>query len=168
MINRIFLCTLVTVLFALLQSVLFSEIMPAGVVPDFVLVILLVASWRYGSMLGIIIGFISGLCLDITGLAPLGFHAFLFTLIGYIFGLLHGTLSADPLPSKLLATLIATILKYGGASILAFIFGINSNLTHYFRWITLFEIVFNLIITLPLFYLFFLVSRKLEGRKGGF
>lgn len=168
MIGRILITGTAGIIFGILQSVFLSNIMPLGIVPDIALIILIAASWRYGSLVGEISGFIIGLSFDALGLAPLGFHAFLYTLIGYLFGRMHNSISPGPIFLPVLAAGIATLIKYGGAFLVSIIFGLNSGAIRYFSLKTVWELGGNLLLA-PLVFLFVTyMAIMFDGKKGGF
>ena len=62
--------------------------------PDFVLIILVYLSARYGRMTGILAGFSMGLLQDATGaVSVLGINALSKSVVGYVAGTLNGNLS---------------------------------------------------------------------------
>ena len=156
------------VLFAILQSTLISKIIPISAIPDLSLLILIASAWRYGSMTGEIAGFFIGICLDAMGLAPLGFHAFTYTLIGYLFGRLQDNISPGPFFLPILAAVVATILKYGGSLLLALVFGLNSGAVRYISFATVWEILFNAVLAPLIFFTVLFIARITEGRRSGF
>ncbi len=166
MIGRIFISTAAGILFGVLQSVFFSKIMPSGIVPDIALIILIATAWRYGSLAGEITGFLIGISFDAMGLAPLGFHAFLYTLIGYLFGRMQDSVSPGPLILPVIGT--AAILKYSGSFFLSMIFGLNSGALRYFSLMTVWELAENIILAPLVFLLVSVTARVLEGKRGGF
>ena len=62
--------------------------------PDFILIILVFVSSRYGRMAGILLGFAAGLSQDVTGsLSLLGANALPKSIVGYTVGTLNGNLT---------------------------------------------------------------------------
>ena len=62
--------------------------------PDFILIILVFISSRYGRMAGILLGFAAGLSQDVTGsLSLLGANAMPKSIVGYTVGTLNGNLT---------------------------------------------------------------------------
>jgi len=81
---------------ALLQSTVFSRLaLYIRVVPDLALVILVFSAYVNGTMTGQLTGFFSGFLMDFLSAAPLGFHAFVRTLIGSLAGFIKGTFYLD-------------------------------------------------------------------------
>ena len=73
-------------------------------------------------MKGQISGFAAGIIEDIISLAPIGFHAFIKTVSGFLFGLTRGKIFLDPVFMPLLLTAGATLLKYLLAALLGVLF----------------------------------------------
>ncbi|OQX28615.1 MAG: rod shape-determining protein MreD [Spirochaeta sp. LUC14_002_19_P3] len=158
----------ITSTLGVLQSVLLVDIMPMGIVPDLALVLLLAASCRYGRMTGVIAGFFVGLTFDIMGLAPLGFHAFIYTIIGYLSGLLDSSITSGLLFLPVLITLAASALKYGGAYLLKMIIGLNPGAITPFLKGAAIEAGVNALLAPLIFWLLHIITRAAEERRGGF
>ena len=80
----------------LLQSTVFSRLaLTIRVVPDLALIILVFVAYTNGTMTGQLTGFFSGFMMDFLSAAPLGFHAFVRTLIGALTGFIKGTFFID-------------------------------------------------------------------------
>ena len=114
--------TVLIAVFVVLQSTIFKDVRLFGVKPDFALIIFLFTSARQGSLRGQLTGFITGLVQDFLSLAPLGFNAFVRTIIGYLYGLLRGSFFIDPIFFPILIVVIGTLLKYFLSYILMLIF----------------------------------------------
>jgi rod shape-determining protein MreD len=94
---------------ALLQSTIFSRLAIYRTVPDLVLGIIVYSAYVNGAMTGQLAGFFAGLLVDFLSAAPLGLHAFIFTLAGALVGAMKGTFFLDPffLPMALCAGVTA-------------------------------------------------------------
>jgi rod shape-determining protein MreD len=80
---------------AILQSTLLSHLEIYHAVPDLALGILVFSAYNNGMMAGQLTGFFSGFLLDFISAAPLGFNAFIRTLVGSLSGLIKGTFFLD-------------------------------------------------------------------------
>ncbi len=156
---------IVTTNLGIFQSVLLLGIMPMGIVPDLALVLLLATSCHYGSMTGVIVGFCVGLSHDLLGIAPLGFHAALYTLIGYLGGLLRSKVSSGHFITPMLVAFFATVLKYGGAYLLNL--ALNYKIEYFFLWKGIIETGLNTFLSSIVFYCFLLIARTIDKRRGG-
>jgi len=150
---------------ALIQSTLLTRIAIFHTIPDLTLIILIYISYCNGTMTGQILGFTSGLTLDFISFAPLGFNAFIRTIIGAITGLLKGTFFLDIFILPIVLVAIGTVLK----AILGFILHIlfagavpTYDLRTPMLWI---EIAFNSILAPFLFALLNLFKSVLTPRK---
>jgi rod shape-determining protein MreD len=56
-------------------------------------------------------GFTTGVIEDVLSLSPLGFHAFIRTVVGFLYGLTVGSIFVDPILMPVLLTIIATLFK---------------------------------------------------------
>ena len=110
----------------LLQATLLERVAIKGVKPDIVLIILVFVSLRKGPMAGQLSGFISGIIEDLLSLAPLGFHAFSRTLIGFLYGLFEGNIYLDPVFMPLIVVAMATIIKAILSSLVVLVFSIST------------------------------------------
>lgn len=156
------------ILLGVLQSTLLAEILPGGAVPDLALILLTASAWLYGPLVGEISGFLIGLGFDSMSLSPLGFHAFLFTLVGYLAGRLQGNITPGVWLFPVLGVLAATALKYSGSLLLTLIFGIISGTARHFSLSTAIETAENIILTPVIFRLFTFADRFINRRRGGF
>lgn len=96
---------------ALIQSTVFARLEILNAVPDLALGVVVYTAYVNGMMTGQTLGFASGLLLDFISAAPLGYNAFIRTLVGALAGLLKGTFFLDVavLPMTLCAA--ATLVK---------------------------------------------------------
>lgn len=94
-----------------LQSTLLHWIAVRGVIPDLGLIVLVFVAIRRGSMTAQLSGFVSGVVEDVLSLSPLGFHAFIRTVVGFLYGLTEGGIFVDPILMPVILIIIATIFK---------------------------------------------------------
>ncbi len=94
-----------------LQSTLLHWVAIRGVTPDLGLIILVFVAIRRGSMTAQLSGFATGVVEDFMSLSPLGFHAFVRTVVGFIYGLTVGSIFVDPILMPVILTIAATLFK---------------------------------------------------------
>jgi len=112
----------ILVLIAVLQSSLLNGISVYNIQADFTLIVLVFFSHQLGSFQGKIVGFTAGLVLDFLSMAPLGFHCFIFTLIGHIYGLSRGKVFIDTVSLPAILIVSATLMKMITSFLLVVIF----------------------------------------------
>lgn len=122
MIRSIGVSTALIVLLSLVQSTWLGSIAILGVVPDLGLLVLIWVSYKNGLVEGPASGFIAGLLEDAISAAPLGFNAFLKTVIAWAVGLLHGSFYIDRIFLPILLGAGATILKALASLLLGLLF----------------------------------------------
>jgi len=142
----IFLITLV----AVIQTNLLLPLKILGGRPDYTLLLIVFFSHQLGSFKGKFIGFYSGLLMDVLGLAPLGFHSFLYTVVGHFFGKTKGKVYIDILTLPLLLALLASVMKIIVSFVLTVIFD-QSRWTAVFSVSTLLEVGLNILMSPVLF-----------------
>jgi rod shape-determining protein MreD len=116
MMNRVLPTAAAILAAALLQAGLAPYIAIGGVVPNFMLVVVVTLALVEGPAAGASAGFASGLIFDLLGSGPVGPMALILTVTGYMAGLLHENMFAEGwlLPLTVLAVAsIASTLAYG-------------------------------------------------------
>jgi rod shape-determining protein MreD len=107
-----------------LQSTVLRWVAIRGVIPDLALIILVFVAIRRGSMTAQLSGFATGIIEDFLSLSPLGFHAFVRTIVGFLYGLTVGSIFVDPILMPVVLTVVATLLKGFLSSVLVALLGI--------------------------------------------
>ena len=108
--------------FALVQSVILSNITVLPAIPDLVLILVVYISLMNGSTAGCTAGFISGLIMDFASAAPLGLNAMTKTIAGFAAGKFHTSFNMQRFFIPIIAGLAATLLKVIVALILSLFF----------------------------------------------
>lgn len=146
----------------ILQCSVFSHISLGGIVPNILLIITATFGFMRGQNEGMFVGFLCGLIVDIFFGSPFGFVTFLYTVIGYFNGFFKNIFYPEDikLPMVLItgSELIFCILYY----VFEFLLRGRLNIGYYFIHVMLPEIVYTVIITLPLYGLIIFVNEKLE------
>ena len=95
----------------LLQTTLLRRVTVRGASPDLALIFLVFFANNLGSMKAQTAGFLGGVVEDVLSLSPLGFHALIKTIIGFLFGKTKGKIFVDPIIIPIVLVLVATLLK---------------------------------------------------------
>lgn len=117
-----FLYGFILVVFAVLQNTLLTPLQISQVRPEFTLLLLVFFAHQRGSMEGMIFGFITGIVIDLLGIAPLGFHSLIYTVIGHIFGLSRGKIYVDAITMPVIFAVAATLLSILTALVITLLF----------------------------------------------
>ena len=107
---------------ALLQNSVLTSLHIAEIRPDFTLLLLIFFAHQLGTMEGKVIGFLAGIMMDMLGMAPLGFHSLIYTVIGHLFGLTRGKMYVDSLTMPVIFAIAATLIVTLTSFIIAIVF----------------------------------------------
>ena len=100
---------LVLSLVLILQLELFARIRCFGVMPALMRGIAITAGWNGGSSRGAVVGFISGMSIDLYLATPLGLSALTYSIIGYLIGIVAEIVAEDVEKIVRLVISIATV-----------------------------------------------------------
>ena len=96
-----------------LQLSLFNELTIAGVTPDIMLLLAIAAGLTGGSDRGAVVGFFSGLAIDLVLTSPFGLSAFAYAVTGYAAGFVENSIVRPPPWMSAFAGFAGTILGIG-------------------------------------------------------
>lgn len=147
----------------LLQSTIFHYIELAGVVPNLLLIVTMSFGLMRGRREGMLVGFFSGLLIDIFFGSVLGPYALIYMTMGYVNGFFHRIYYVeDVLLPMLMITLndfIFNVIIY----LIYFLLRNRLNFGEYLLTVILPEMIYTIIVTL--FFYKFLVRINLRLKK---
>lgn len=157
--------TLLVLACVFVQSTWLGSVELWGVRPDLALLVLVWVSYKNGPVEGPFTGFISGLVEDCLSSSPLGFHAFMKTLVAWLSSLLHSAFAIDRIVLPLLLGAAATLGKAGATTILAALFRGGLRAYDFLSPALWVEVGYNALLSPPLFLLLRALSRFLVTSK---
>ncbi|HRY81709.1 MAG TPA: rod shape-determining protein MreD [Spirochaetia bacterium] len=107
---------------SLLQSTWLHAVAVYAVIPDLALLVIVYVAFQNVRTEGIAAGFLSGLLQDFISSAPLGFNAFVRTVVSFGFNLISGSFYIDRILMPMLFGGAATLLKALATALLAIAF----------------------------------------------
>lgn len=152
----------------LLQCTVFRMLAFGGIVPNLLIVLTASFGFMRGEKTGLVIGFFSGLLVDIFFGTVIGFYALLYMYIGYMNGKFSTIFYPEDI--KLPITLILCSDFFYGFVCYVILFLLRSkfDFQYYLVHIILPEIVYTVVVTLFLYPVILWVNRRLErGEKRG-
>jgi len=152
----------------LLQTTLLSYAVFWGIKANILLIVFVVLATQNGSFPSQIVGFVLGLVMDMVTTAPLGFHAFLYSLAGYLFGLGSGKVYFDPLVMPALLGFLATVFDVVTRYLLNTIFLLGDPLTAFFNIGLLVQLLLNMILAPLAFWFSAWVKERFQDPRRGF
>ncbi len=98
--------------------------------PDFLLLLVIFWSWRWGGKEGMIVGFVTGLVIDLLFSPLLGLYSFSFSFMGFLIGEVRERVYQENILFFLLIVAGVSLLSRVIISTWLEVFGISSFLTH--------------------------------------
>ena len=160
--KKILIIALVIYVCFILQTSIFSRYRLAGVTPNILICVVATYGFMKGRRQGILIGFFTGLLLDIFSGTLFGFYALVYMYIGLLNGLFKKQFFGDDL--RLPMILIGTSdLVYGLFSYLA-LYAVKSqyDFSFYLMNIILPEVVYTLLVSIFVYYIILHINNWLE------
>ena len=136
---------------AIVQVTLLSDIDVYHGAPDLVLVSLVALALLRGTIFGAAAGFGAGLVVDTATLQTLGVTSLLLTIAGYWIGRYGETTGRDRTHAPFVSVAVVTILYSIGALVLHYMLGDPASAHRVLIDALPFELLFNLLLTLPVY-----------------
>ncbi len=160
-IRRVIIYIFFTITFFVLQGTLFKEISFGTISPNLLLILAVSFGLMRGKRTGLLIGFFSGLMMDIFVADYIGFYALLLMYLGYLAGSFNRVFYAEdiklPMGMIVLTDLIYGICCYGFMYLLRG----KLNFSHYFLHICIPECVYTILMTIIIYPLILVINRTL-------
>ncbi len=149
----------------LLQCTVFPSLEIAGIKPNLMLIVTASFGFMRGSREGMLVGFVSGLLIDIQSGDMIGFYALIYLIAGFINGLFERMYFDEDI--KLPLFLIAASDLIYGLSIyfLTFLLRSDFDFLFYLNRIIVPEAIYTIVITLGAYPLLLYINHKLEAEE---
>lgn len=149
----------------LLECTVFQKLSFASITPNLMIIVTATFGFMRGKKEGLIVGFISGLLIDIMFGDLIGFYALIYTVLGYANGYFRRIFYSDDI--KLPLVLIAASDFIYGHLVCLFMFIMRSrfNYFYYLGTIILPELIYTILITLGLYQVILFINKKLEDEE---
>jgi rod shape-determining protein MreD len=134
---------------AIVQVTLLTEIDVFHGAPDLVLVTLVAVALLRGTIFGAVAGFGAGLVVDTATLQTLGVTSLLLTIAGYWIGRYGETTGRDRTHAPFVSVAVVTVLYAIGTLVLHYMLGDPASAHRVLLDALPFELLFNLVLTLP-------------------
>jgi len=168
MIRSVLFSTLLLVACTFVQSTWLGGIAVFGVIPDLGLLALIWISYKNGPVEGPVAGFLSGFAEDFLSTSPLGFHAFVKTVVAAVTSILHGSFFIDRLVLPILLGVGGTLVKALTVGLLYLLFGSSIHAYSFIDKVLWIEAAYNGLLAPVVFFLMtplgrFLVTERNRG-----
>lgn len=161
--------TIVTALFILicymLQCTVFPNLALASIKPNLMIVVAAAFGFMRGPKEGVLIGFFSGLLIDIQFGSILGFYALIYLLVGYVNGLFEQLYFDEDIKLPLILIAASEFIYGLVVYVLMFLLRSEFDFLHYLSHIIIPELIYTIVVTLGLYPLILFVNQKLEAEE---
>lgn len=158
-------CIFFVIICFLLQCTVFPSLAFGGIIPNLMIIVTASYGFMRGRKTGLLVGFFSGLLMDIFFSDILGFYALIYMYIGYLNGIFRKMFYPEDikLPIALIVSsdFLCNIVIY----ILTFFLKGRFRFLYYLLNVIVPEMVYTIIITCALYPLLLLVESRLERRE---
>lgn len=146
----------------ILQSSVFPAISIASVKPNLLIILPVAFGLMRGKREGMFMGFLGGLLMDLFFSNVIGFHALIYTFVGYLNGHCYRIFYDDDVKMPILLV-GASDLAYGLLMYIAqFLMRGRVDFPYYLRRIIIPEILFTVLVTMVIYRFLLWINRKLE------
>ena len=152
-------------LLGVFETAILSHIQLLPALPDLILILVVYIALYNGTVVGIMAGFLSGLIFEFLSLAPMGLHSFVFTVLGFLSGMLYRKYNIRRFFFPFVLGLSATFLKMGVLFILNVLFGKSIQVYNLFAASSWIEVTENAFCAPLLFLLLGSFPNAFEVRK---
>lgn len=148
-----------------LECTVFQKISFASITPNLMIIVTSSFGFMRGKREGMMVGFLSGLLIDIMFSDLIGFYTLIYTVLGYANGFFRKIFYDDDI--KLPLILIATSDFLYGNIVCIFMFIMRSRFDYfyYLKSIIFPELIYTILVTLVFYQLILQINKKLESEE---
>lgn len=149
----------------LLQCTVFNSLSFGGIIPNLMIIVTASYGFMRGRKSGLLVGFFSGLFMDIFFGNILGFYALIYMYIGYLNGIFRKMFYPEDIKLPIALIVSSDFIYNMVIYILSFLLKGRFQFSYYFLNIIVPEMVYTIIVTCVLYPLLLLVESRLEWRE---
>ena len=149
----------------LLQTTVFHSLSLGGIIPNFMIILTSSYGFMRGRKSGLLIGFFSGLLMDLFFSDILGFYALIYMYIGYFNGVFKKLFYPEDIKLPI-ALIVGSDFVYNiTIYMLTFLLQGRFQFTYYLLNIIIPEMVYTVIVTCALYPILLIIERYLERKE---
>ncbi|WP_251387037.1 rod shape-determining protein MreD [Mediterraneibacter agrestimuris] len=149
----------------MLQCTLFPRLTLGSVKPNLMIIVTAAFGFMRGTKEGMLIGFFSGLLMDIQFGNIIGLYALIYLLVGYVNGLFEQMYYDEDIKLPLILTAASEFVYGLTVYILMFLLRSEFNFLHYLSHIIIPELIYTIVVTLGLYPLILFVNQRLKAEE---
>ena len=162
---KIVVSTLFVFLCFLLQCTVFDSLSFGGIIPNLMVIVTASYGFMRGRKSGLLVGFFSGLLMDIFFGDFLGFYALIYMYIGYLNGVFRKMFYPEDIKLPIALIVGSDFLCNFVIYVLTFFLQGRFRFSYYFLNIMIPEMVYTIIVTCALYPLLLFIESRLEWRE---
>lgn len=161
--KRLIVYTIEILICFLIQSSTFHYFALANIMPNLLLILVVATAYMRGRMSGLLLGFFSGLLVDLMyGSFIVGLYALLYLLVGYFMGFTNKVYSSDDYTLPIVFIAISDFVYGFFYYVFEFLLRGRLNFLYYLRRFIFPEVVYTVAVSIFLYKLLHMINRKLD------
>lgn len=148
----------------ILQSTVFQALSFGGIAPNLLIVLTAAFGFMRGKKCGLLVGFFSGLLVDLFFGEVLCFYALIYMYIGYGNGMFRRIFFKEDIKLPMALITVSDFLYCMVCYLLLFLLRTRFHFPYYFVHIIIPEIVYTIVVTIVLYPFILYVNGRLEGK----
>jgi rod shape-determining protein MreD len=162
-VKRLIVYTIEILICFLIQSSTFHYFALANIMPNLLLILVVATAYMRGRMSGLLLGFFSGLLVDLMyGSFIVGLYALLYLLVGYFMGFTNKVYSSDDYTLPIVFIAISDFVYGFFYYVFEFLLRGRLNFLYYLRRFIFPEVVYTVAVSIFLYKLLHMINRKLD------
>lgn len=149
----------------LLESTVFPSFSFASVTPNLMIIVTSAFGFMRGKKEGMMVGFLSGLLMDIMFSDLIGFYTLIYTVLGYANGFFRKIFYDDDIKLPLILIAASDFLQGHIVCIFMFIMRSRFHYFYYLKSIIIPELIYTILITLVLYQVILKINKTLESEE---
>lgn len=149
----------------ILQSTVFKTLSFGGISPNLLIILTAAFGFMRGKKCGLLVGFFSGLLVDLFFGEVLCFYALIYMYIGYGNGLFRRIFFKEDIKLPMVLITISDLVYCMICYLLLFLLRSKFQFSYYFIHIIIPEMVYTIVVTIALYPLILFLNGKLEGNE---
>lgn len=164
-VKRPIITILVVTICFLLESTLFQGLSFGSITPNLLIVVTASFGFMRGKKEGMLVGFLSGILMDIFFGDLIGFYALIYMVVGYVNGFFKRIFYPEDIKLPLFLITVSDFLF--GNIICVFLFVMRSRFDYfyYLGHIIIPELIYTILITIVLYQIILHINQKLEAEE---
>lgn len=149
----------------ILECTIFQKLSFGSITPNLMIIVTSAFGFMRGKREGMMVGFISGLLIDIMFSDLIGFYTLIFTVLGYANGFFRKIFYDDDIKLPLILIAASDFLYGNTVCIFMFVMRSKFHYFYYLKTIILPELIYTILVTLVLYQLILQINKKLESEE---